>query len=401
MVKDTTLYERIGVNPNASQEEIQKAYRRKSKLVHPDRFTNEKEKEEATIKFQELGQAKEILLNEEKRRIYDQIGMDIFKNGMDQDDDGMTGMNPGDFFSNIFGSMGGFPSFGNKKKEEKDIICRLDVTLEQIYNAQTINHTYKYKSKCSTCSGTGSKDGKINKCSKCNGNGSINIVRQMGPMIIQQEIPCPLCEGKCKVIDKQNSCSTCSGNGYIEKERTISVPLNSGLSQGDKIGLEGKGHHLENRGKLILVINELPHNIFKRVQDNLIITIELKLYQALFGFEKTINFLDGQKLLISSKTRTEHGTIRKIPNFGMKSIHSNTSGDLLIQFIVKMPNLDSIPSDIKNQIKGLLLSFDKKEFLTEQQISKDSSLVKTIMEDINERDNDAVNHLLLTMKLRS
>lgn len=400
MVKDTTLYERIGVNSSASQEEIQTAYRKKSKLVHPDRFTDENERKEATIKFQELGQAKDILLNEDKRRMYDQLGMDIFKNRMDQDDD-ISEMNPNDFFSNIFSSMNGFPGFKQKQEEEEDIICRLDVTLEQIYNAQTVNHIYKYKSKCSKCSGTGSNDGKLNKCSKCNGNGSVNVIRQMGPMIMKQEIHCSICQGKGKIVDKQNSCSICSGNGYIEKERSISVPLNSGLSQGDKISLDGKGHHLKYKSKLILVINELPHNIFKRVQDNLIIIIELKLYQALFGFEKTINFLDGRKLLISSKSRTEHRTIRRIPNYGMKSIHSNTTGDLLIQFIIKMPNLDSMPSETKNQIKSLIQSFDKKEALDEQQISKDNSLVKTIMEDINERDADAVNHLLLTMKLRS
>jgi curved DNA-binding protein CbpA len=121
MVRDTTLYDRIGVSPNASQEEINTAYRKKSKLVHPDRFTDEKEKEEATIKFQELGQAKDILLNEEKRQIYNQIGMDIFKNGMDQDDGPGHGPDMGEFFANIFShqGFGGIPGFmGQRQRHE-------------------------------------------------------------------------------------------------------------------------------------------------------------------------------------------------------------------------------------------------------------------------------------------
>jgi len=379
MVKDTLLYDTLEIKPDATETEIKKSYNRLSKLWHPDKHSqsSEKEQEEAKVKFQNINQAKEILLDKQKRDAYDQIGMDFLKNGMNGGD-----ASPFGDFGNMFGQgfpFGGMPGMRQPQQEQENIIQEIDVTLDQLYNEASICVSYKCKQYCSKCDGEGTKNSKKSKCMQCDGKGmKIQIIRQ-GPMIQQSVVPCNLCRGSGVFIDDMNKCETCTGERFIIKDKNITVPLKSGLNHGNKITLEGKGHQFKNmKTDLNLLINVVDHHEFKRLNDDLFVEVNLKLYQTLLGFDKIINHLDGRKLHISCSGKTDFNTTRKIIGEGMKKINTTQKGDLYIQFKIILP---SLPPEIKSQLKPILQNIDKQEVQNESSISKMSDLVKTTMND--------------------
>jgi len=399
MVKDKTLYDNLEISPDSSEIDIKKAYNRLSKIWHPDKHSqaSEKEQDDAKNKFQTINQAKEVLLDKEKREAYDQLGMDFLKGGMDTGDNNPFG------FENMF-SGGGFPFGGmpgmpgmpgmrQPQQEKENIVQDFDVTLEQLYNDSSIDFSYNYKHSCPKCDGEGTKNSKKSTCMQCDGKGmKVNIIKR-GPMIQQTVGPCNFCRGTGIFIDETNKCETCDGNRYIIKEKNIQIPLKSGLTHGNKISLEGKGHQLKNmKTDLVLIINILDHGVFKRLGDDLFIDMELKLYQALFGFDKLINHLDGRKLHISCSGKTEINSTRKIIGEGFKKLNvPQKKGDLYIKFKITLPNL---PLEIKNQLKPILQNFDKQESQNESSILKMSNLTKITMNDCKNETVDNLYKLL-------
>lgn len=407
MVKDTTLYDRLEIPPNADESQIKKAYIKLSKQWHPDKHDDD-HKEEATVKFKDITMAKEVLLDNEKRNAYDNMGMDMFNNGSN----GMPDAGGFGDFGNMFGGgfpfgMGGMPGMPgmqmpNMQRQPENIIEEMEVTLEQIYNEESVNFSYKQKVNCNKCNGEGTKDGKTVSCNGCGGKGMrVQIVR-MGNMIQQSVGPCNMCMGKGTMIDDANKCDVCVGNCHTVKDKTIQIPLKAGLNDSDKINLSGKGHQLKNvRTDLIIVINIVPHKVFKRYHDDLFVDVELKLYQALFGFDKTVTHLDGRKLHISCSSKTDVNMIRKISGEGMKKINSNIKGDLYIRFKMTLPNYNLLPNDIKNQLKGMLISLDKQqstESVEENQIKSVTNNVKTILCDCNMEQTEQISDLLNKLK---
>jgi DnaJ family protein A protein 2 len=316
---------------------------------------------------------------------------------------GPAGPNPFADFGNIFG--GGFPfgmpgmgPMGRQPKGPEPIVEKLDVTLEQLYNEESVSFTYKQKNYCTKCDGHGSKNGKDTQCPGCNGKGVRVQVVRMGPMIQQSVGECHNCKGKGKIVEENNKCDNCDGKCYTNKDRTISVPLKSGLVNGNKITLQGRGHQFKDeKTDLILVINELPHSTFKRYNDDLFVEMNLKLYQALFGCEKIVTHLDGRKLHISCSGKTDFNTVRKVSGEGIKSLNGN-KGDLYIKFTFTMPNYNSLPSDTKTQLKSLLQSFDKTEAQTESQILKTPNLTKTVISDCNTDTTEQIIQIMEHLK---
>ena len=401
MVKDTTLYDRLEIAPESDENQIKKAYNKLSKQWHPDKHMGDAEKEKATLKFKEITEAKEILLDKQKRDAYDQMGMDMFNQQQQQGD---NHFNP---FENMFpgGFPGGFPFGGmphgmpSRQQQVENIISKIDVTLEQLYNEETINFNYKQKQACGQCNGEGTKDGKPTQCSYCNGKGVRVQVIQIGPGMLQQAMSdCHNCNGKGKIINEMNKCESCTGKCYLVKDKSIQVPLKSGLCHGNKINLQGKGHHINNmKSDLILIINELNHPVFKRNSENLFIEVELKLYQAVFGYNKIVTHLDGRKLQLSTLGKTEFNTYRRIADEGMKDLN-NKKGSLYVRFTFNLPNMSNLPNEAKNQLKLLLQSFDKNEVNNEIQNAKLSNLVKTISTDCKSDQTDELNRTFDMLK---
>ena len=351
MVKDDTLYRRIGVAPTATKEEIKRQYKILSKTAHPDKNRSVDEAE-ANRLYQEINQAKEVLLDDEKRRIYDQVGMEMLNGGAGPpgDFDGFQSGNPFDHIFGGFGSMfagaGGGGMFAGPRHHPEHLTETLNVTLEQLFTEQVVDYTYKHKVSCSKCDGNGTKDGRSSVCGQCNGAGVKVQIMQMGNMIQQSQTECGACRGKGQVIPEGSKCLTCQGKTYVLRYKTISVPLRKGLSSDNKLHLPGQGHQLKGGpSDLMLSIHELPHKVFKRQGNNLCLTVDLKLYQALYGFTKQIEHLDGRKLLIQVTGRTEAYTVRKIAKEGLM-------GDLFLRFKIEFPDpLNAYSVQLKTLLK--------------------------------------------------
>jgi DnaJ-class molecular chaperone len=391
MVRDTKLYDELGVPPNANESELKKAYRKLSVKWHPDK--NPENKEEATKKFQEISEAYSVLNDPVKRTQYDQIGMDFLKN-----QSGGPEMDPSDMFSQFFGGNSPFGSGGSpfgggfdfgrggrQQQRQEDMSVKINVTLDQIYNEEGVDINYPQKVYCKECDGMKTKSKKNPICPDCNGQGKKIQVVRMGPTIQQMVQDCMKCRGSGDFVLDNDRCTSCTGKGFTTKTKTIKIPLRNGLERGNKIQLEKKGHQLKDgKTDLIIVINELPHTHFKRDGPNLIMEITLELYQSLFGFDKVIKHLDGSQLHISSSSKIEDGDVKKIVNKGMMNLRNNKPGDLFIIFKVKYPSTDDYSLQEINTIKTLLSKNCKDELQMETDIKEGViKSNKTILEEGN------------------
>ncbi len=394
MVKDTKLYDILELGPDATEAQIKKSYNRLSKIWHPDKHQDPEKKKEATVKFQEINQAKNILVDEEKRKVYDQVGMDMFKHDSSGD---AQSYDTGDFndFVNMFGGFGfNGMNVNQRKNVPENIVEHINASLEDIICQKTVSINYKQKVYCTKCNGEGTKNGQESECKQCKGKGKQVRVMQMGQMIQQMITECSNCKGKGTYIEEENKCDGCSGNGFTVKDKNIQVPLNTGVLFGQDAVIEGKGHQFKNtKTHLIIKVREVPHKVFKRIGNDLYVEMELKLFQALFGFDKILNHLDGRKLHISCSGKTEFNTIRKINKEGITTPDGN-KGDLYIKFIINLPNFATLPSDTKTQLKALLQSFDKTEVLNETAVNKSTGLVKTICSDLRQEQSEKILQLL-------
>ena len=349
MVLDTTLYDRLEISCDASENDIKKAFNKLSKIWHPDKC-NETDKEKATKKFQELTQAKEILLDTQKRELYHKIGMNIFNENYNE-----TPFSGFQNFDSFF--SGGFP-FSNhtRNNNEKfvDIIGKVKVSLEQIYNEETISYTYEQNNYCQTCNGEGNKTGKPNICNVCNGKGVHVQVIRLGSLIQQSMGNCHTCNGTGKLKNDIDKCLSCNGICFIKKSKTIQIPLKNGLTHNNKVSFANKGNQYKNKKTdLIIIIKELQHPYFKRIENDLYFKIKLNLYEALFGFNKIIEHLDGRKLNIIYNNKLDFNSVIKIPNEGILYLNSNMKGNLFIIIDIILPNLLNIDNKIKLELNNI------------------------------------------------
>ena len=376
MVKETEYYDILQVSPNASADEISTSYKKLAKVTHPDRNRNDPQ---ASEKFQKLNEANEVLSDPEKRRMYDDLGKDY-----DKVQQGGHGPSPEDLFSMFgMGGMPGMPGMRHRQEQKENIVIQHTVTLNQLYNEEHVDISYKQKHTCSSC------NGETGKCDTCKGAGSVVQIIRMGNMIQQIQTPCNGCRGSGKKQNVSNKCGTCNGNGFKERDVKIKIPLKSGLSEGQQIQIQNQGHHFkEGKTDLIIVLNIEKHSVFKRENDNLVINIELKLFQALFGFDKIIEHMDKRKLHISHTGKTEYGQMRRIPDEGMKSLQNKTKGDLIITFTYLLPDIRSIEQ--MNNLQILLKSVDQEESNKEVEIRvSKSNLVKTLLLDYSKEAHEA------------
>lgn len=344
MVKDTTLYDRLQISPEATPGEIKKAYLKMSLLWHPDKHPDEK-KEEVNKTFQDIGQAKEVLLDEEKRHVYDQVGMDMFRNNSD-------GQQPNPFAGFPGGFPGGFP-FGMpgmppgmmpgmhpgmmpmQERPLEPVVQHIHVTLDQLYKEEKISIAYDYHTSCVKCNGEGTKNGQPSVCGMCQGSGKRILVIQRGNMIQQSVQDCPGCKGMGKSVDTSNRCDNCDDGKKMESAvRTI--PLEAHYGEGTSIRLEGQGHQMkQRRSDLILVLHLHHHPRFKRHQDDLITMVSITLYQAMYGYQVVLKHMDDRKLLIHSLVPTACNEVRRIADEGMR--HRGSSLFIIFNIILPEP----------------------------------------------------------------
>lgn len=332
MVKETKYYEILGIDPNASENEIKKAYKKMALLYHPDK----NQSSDASDKFKQIGEAYEVLSDPEKRKQYDTFG----EAGLDHNE---MGGSPFDIFKHFFGGENNqFFNFsqGKQKRKGNDTTHSIDISLEDLYNGKTLKISLNKQKICDTCDGTGCKNKTNSKCQTCKGSGIQTIIRQMGPMIQQMQTSCNTCKGKGTYVENKNKCEKCNGNRVYSSKEIINTTVTKGMKNNDKIVLNGEGDHhpdIDIPGNVILVLKQKKHALFIRDGNDLIVHKTISLKDALCGTQFNITHLDNRILLIKTKPYTiiNNKDIYVVPNEGMKC--GNTSGNLLIQFDILLP----------------------------------------------------------------
>jgi DnaJ family protein A protein 2 len=350
MVFERDLYDRLGVEPTASSEEIKKAYRKLALRYHPDKNPDP----EASEKFKEISQAYEILIDENRRKIYDTYGME-----------GLSGTpvsSPEDIFAQVFAGMPGFAQFfAPRRAKGETSIFKVPCSLEELFSGHTKTLVLARKSNCKLCTGSGLKPGASSlKCQQCGGRGVQILRHQLAFGIFSQtQVTCSACSGLGETILPQDSCSSCSGSKISIEYEEISLPLKRGTPNGYKIILEGKGDTSSNgeRGDLVFIIEEKRHNVFTRKHNDLFMTLKINLMEALGGFQRLLKTLDGTTLFLTvpSGTVISPGTMKKIPGKGFPFFKDSSKyGDLYLTFAVEFPPPDFLTADRLRKLSSVL-----------------------------------------------
>ncbi|WP_272678130.1 molecular chaperone DnaJ [Providencia sp. PROV019] len=325
------FYEVLGLERNASEKDIKRAYKRLAMKHHPDRNQGDKESED---KFKEIKEAYEVLSDEQKRAAYDQYGHAAFEQG----GMGGGGFGGGADFSDIFGDVFG-DIFGGGRRQQRpsrgsDLQYNMELTLEEAVRGVTKEIRIPTLETCDVCHGNGAKPGtSADTCSTCHGMGQVHM--RQGFFSVQQ--PCPTCHGRGKVI--KDPCNKCHGHGRVERYKTLSVKIPAGVDTGDRVRLSGEGEAGENgapAGDLFVQVHVLPHNIFERDGNNLHCEVPINFADAALGGEIEVPTLDGRvKLKIPAETQT--GKIFRMKGKGVKSVRGGLQGDLMCHIVVETP----------------------------------------------------------------
>ena len=349
-------YEILGVEKNATKEQISKAFKKMSLKWHPDRWATgtEEEKKTAEEKFKELNEAYSVLSDDEKRKNYDMFGDPNGRGG------GFGGF--GDFdMSDFFSGFGGFGGFNRGPIKAKDCYVDIDLSLSEIYKGGKRDVTYNKKGKCDQCNGTGlGKNGKVETCPYCNGSGRIRNVQRMGYQTIVQEGVCHHCggEGK-KIIDP---CTKCHGSGVMDISETVTIDIPIGAFEGATLKIDGKGcdaspeRNETYNGDLYIRFHEVPHSKFERNGNNILSEIELSICDALCGTEVTVECIDETRVKFKTPKITKEGHLFRFSGKGLKDPQNNNKrGDHIV--VVKY----KYPTEISKEQEKLLKEFDKLE----------------------------------------
>ena len=347
------FYEILGVNRDASDDEIKKAYRKLAMKFHPDRNPDNPKAEE---QFKEAKEAYEILSDSQKRGAYDQYGhagVDP-QAGMGAGGAGMGGF--ADAFSDIFGDIfGGGRSGGGGGGRSNvyrgaDLRYNLEVSLEEAARGTETRIRIPTMAECEPCKGSGAKKGSEPKtCPTCGGHGQVRM--QQGFFSIQQT--CPKCHGTGRYIP--DPCPSCYGSGRIKEHKTLSVKIPAGIDEGDRIRLSGEGEHGINGGPpgdLYVQVHLKPHSVFKRDHDDLHCEMPISISTAALGGEIEIPTLDGvARLKVPAETQT--GKVFRLRGKGIKGVRSAAQGDLLCHVVVETP------ASLTDRQKELLREFEE------------------------------------------
>ena len=339
-------YTVLGVNRDASDEDIKKAYRKLAMKHHPDRNPNDKTSEE---KFKEAKAAYEILSDAKKRAAYDQFGhagVDATAGfgaagarGFGGGAEGFGGFADafGDIFGEIFGNAGpggGGRGRGNGVYRGADLRYNLELSLEEAARGTEAKIRIPALEQCATCHGSGAKPGTQAKtCPTCHGQGQVRV--SQGFFSIQQT--CPQCHGAGKIIP--DPCATCGGAGRVKHHKTLSVKIPAGVDQDDRVRLAGEGEAGLNggpQGDLYVVVNLRPHPVFQRDNGDLHCEMPISFTTAALGGEIEIPTLDGHaKVKIPPETQT--GQVFRLRNKGIKGVRSSVHGDLFCHVAIETP----------------------------------------------------------------
>ena len=343
-------YDVLGVQRNASAEEIKKAYRKMAIKYHPDKNPGDKQSEE---NFKEAAEAYEILSNAEKKQRYDQFGHAGANAGGGY---GGGGMNMEDIFSqfgDVFGGGGGSPfdSFfgggqqqrgggGRRVARGSNLRIKVKLTLEDIAKGAEKKVKVNKQIVCDTCDGSGAKDkSSFHSCKTCGGTGAVKRVTNTILGQMQTTSTCPTCNGEGSEITAK--CNSCHGDGLVRGEETITINIPAGVSEGMQLSMSGKGNAAPRGGvpgDLIILIEEIPHETLKREGNNIVYDLHLSFIDAVLGSSVEVPTIDG-KAKIKIEPGTQGGKILRLKSKGIPEVNSYHRGDQLIYLNIWTPKV--------------------------------------------------------------
>ena len=353
-------YEVLGVDKNASEDDIKKAYRKIAIKYHPDRNPGNKEAEE---KFKEAAEAYDVLHDPQKRQQYDQFGFDG-PAGMG----GFGGFSGGGFsmddifsmFGDIFGGHGnGFGGFsggrGRAQYRGSDLRLKVRLSLQEISTGVTKKFKVKKDVTCSHCHGSGAENGSAAEtCPTCHGSGVVTRTTQSIFGMMQTQSTCPTCNGEGKVI--KNKCRECSGSGVVKGEEVVEIKIPAGVAEGMVVNVPGKGNagkHNGVNGDIQVFIEEEENDTFIRDGNNLIYNLLLDFPTAALGGQMEIPTIEGTKVRIKIEPGTQPGKTLRLRGKGLPAVqgYGRGTGDLVVNVSVYVPK--TLSRDEKNALEQM------------------------------------------------
>ena len=379
-------YEVLGVDRNADDAALKKAYRALAKKYHPDTNPGDKEAEK---KFKEASEAYAILSDAEKRRQYDQFGHAAFEGGgAGAGGFDFSSMDFGDIFGDIFGDFfgGGSRRASNGPMKGANVRASVRITFEEAMAGCEKELELNLKDECPNCHGTGAKPGTAPEtCSKCGGKGKVMFTQQSLFGMVQNVQTCPECNGSGKVVKEK--CSKCRGNGYVANRRKISVSIPAGIDNGQSVRIRGKGEPGTNggsRGDLLVEIIVASHPIFQRQDMNIFSTAPISFAQAALGGEIRISTIDGD-VLYNVKPGTQTDTRIRLKGKGVPSLRNKEiRGDQYVTLVVQ------VPTNLNSEAKEALRKFDEACGNSAQQTGgrKDGKSRRSFMDKVKDAFED-------------
>jgi len=350
-VSKRDYYDVLGIDKNASKDEIRKAYRKLARKYHPD----VSKEEGAEEKFKEVKEAYEVLSNEQKRAQYDQFG----HAGPSSGGFGGFGGGAGDFsgFGDIFDMFfggGGRTRDPNAPRQGADLQYTLDLDFEEAIFGKEMDITIPKEEECDTCRGSGAKPGsKVETCSHCQGSGQLNTEQNTPFGRVVNRRVCHYCQGSGKIIP--DKCTTCRGTGRVKKQRKIKVSIPAGIEEGQQIRVSGKGEAGINggpAGDLFVVIQVRPHDFFEREGDNIYCELPLTYTQAALGDEIEVPTVHGN-VMLKVPAGTQTGKVFRLKGKGAPNVRGYGQGDQHVQVKV------ITPTKLTERQKELLREFNE------------------------------------------
>jgi molecular chaperone DnaJ len=344
----------LGVERNASEDEVKKAFRKLARLHHPDLHTEPAKKAGAEVKFKEAGEAYEVLSDTERRQKYDMFGHAAAGQGGGQGGGGF-----GDAFGDIFEDFFGGGRGRSRAEQGNDLQYNLEISFEEAINGKEAKLKIPRWEVCDTCQGTGAKsEQSIKTCSACRGAGQIRL--QQGFFSINRT--CGQCQGAGKIIS--DPCKSCRGQRRVHKERMLSVTIPAGIESGMRLRLSHEGEHGMNGGPpgdLYVALNVKAHPHFVRKGQDILYDRRLHFVTATLGGKVEVPTLSGHTM-VKIPEGTQHDQILRLKGLGAPGLKSPTRGDQLIRIKI------DIPTKLTPQQRELLNAFAEESGLnTENQ----------------------------------
>ena len=357
MADKRDYYEVLGIQKNASEDEIKKAYRTMAKKYHPDLNPNDKE---AEAKFKELGEAYEVLSDPDKRARYDQFGHagvdpNFGSGGGFGGFDG--GFDMGDIFSSFFGGFGGFGGGSrnpNAPQRGSDIQANVTISFEEAAKGCKKAVDVTRIEVCSECAGTGAAKGTTSQtCPDCNGRGQVSTQQRTILGVMQVKKACPRCGGKGNIIP--TPCQKCRGTGRVRVPTKIEVNIPAGIDDRQAVNIRSQGNKGINggpAGDLRVGVNVRNHPYFERDGYNVWYEMNVSFAQAALGSEVVVPTLDGD-VKYTVPAGTQPGTVFKLRERGIPVLNGRGRGDQLVKVNVE------VPKKLTEKQKEMLRAFDE------------------------------------------